>query len=149
MDQFRRQEGFTLIEMILVVAIIALLAGFGVPIYYSFLAKNDLEVAAGTTTQLLRRAQLNSQAMVGDSSWGVKVQNSGATLFKGTSYSAVRDTSGDEVFSFANNLIVSDLTEILFTKFTGVVSTVGTTTLTLPSGELKNITINSQGVVNY
>lgn len=58
--------GFTLLELLLSVAVISTLAGLSLPVYRTLLMKNDLDIAAVTTAQSLRRSQILSQAVDGD-----------------------------------------------------------------------------------
>src|SRR3989338_412505 len=140
--------GFTLLEVILVIATIAVLAAICVPVYSKLQVKNDLDVAANTVTQTLRRAQTLSQAVDGDDTCGVKLQSSDITLFKGTSYAA-RDIDFDEVYSLSGNVTPSGITEAVFSKLLGTPNTTGTITLTSSNNDVQNITLNSKGVLDY
>ena len=140
--------GFTLIEMMLSIALIAIIAGLSAPVYQSFQTRNDLDIVAVTIAHSLRRAQLLAQASDGDSSWGVAVQASGISLFKGISYVA-RDASYDEIFDLPGSLTPSGVSEIVFAKFTGLPQTTGTVTITSNTNEIRSITINQKGMVAY
>jgi len=144
----RKIAGFTLIEMILSVAMIGIMTAIIVPIYYSFQVRNDLDIAAVTAAQSLRRAALLSQAVDGDTSWGVKIQTGNITVFKGISY-VVRNTMYDEVSNLPTSITPSGLSEIVFTKFSGLPGSTGTITLTSNANETRTITINPKGMVNY
>ena len=50
-----RSRGFTMIEVMLSLAIIAVLAGISTPIYQSFQVRNDLDIAAVTIAQSIDR----------------------------------------------------------------------------------------------
>lgn len=141
-------RGLTLIELILVIAAITVLSAIAIPVYSLLLVKNDLDVATNTTLQTLRRAQVLSQAVDGDTTWGVKLQSSGITLFKGASYS-LRDTTYDEVFTFSGNVTPSGVSEVVFSKLLGNPNTTGTLTLTSSNSETQNITIGSKGQLDY
>ena len=141
-------SGFTLVELLLSLAIIAIITGMTIPIYQSFQVKNDLDLTSAILAQSLRRAQLLAEAVAADSNWGVYLQEEKMTLFKGDSY-LFRDQTADEDFSIAKSITPGILREIIFAKFTGLPLTVGTMVLTSTNNEVKNITINSQGMVNY
>lgn len=142
------RQGFTLLEVLLSIATITIIAGFSIPLYQSFQVKNDLDITANTWVQTLRRAQVLSQAVDGDSAWGVKIQPASLVLFKGASYIA-RDTNFDEIFQVSTSITPSDITEIVFTKFTGTPSVTGTTTLTASTAEIRTININAKGTLTY
>jgi prepilin-type N-terminal cleavage/methylation domain-containing protein len=143
-----KNRGFTLVEVALTIAAISSIAGISIPIYQAFQVRNDLDIATVEIVQTLRRAQLLSQMSDGDMRWGVSIQSGSITLFKGTSY-AVRDSNFDEVFDVPISITPSGHAEIVFTKFTGIPQSTGTTTLTSSIYETRNITINAQGIVNY
>lgn len=140
-------EGFTLLEVLLTVATIAVLAGFSLPVFRTMLTKNDLDVATVTVAQTLRRAQVLSQAVDGDTTWGVKVQSGSITLFKGTSF-ASRDTNFDEVTSIPTSIGIGGVNEVAYTKFAGLPQPTGSTTLSI-SNDAKTLTINEKGMVSY
>lgn len=141
-------KGFTLLEVLLSVTTIALIAGIGIPFYQSFQNRNELDIAGATFGQSLRRAQVLSQAVDGDISWGVSALNGNIILFKGNSYSA-RDISFDEVFDLPPSITLSGTSEIVFTKFNGTPQTTGTLTLTSANNETRTITINAKGSISY
>ena len=107
-----------------------------------------MNVAANTTLQTLRRAQILSQAVDGDSSWGVKLQQTDIALFKGTSYS-LRDTTFDEIYTLSGNVTPSGVSEVVFSKLFCNPSTTGTLILTSSNNEVQNIALNEKGFLEY
>ncbi len=148
MKKIRRQHGFTLIEVLLSIALIALITGIGIPVYQTFQVRNDLDIATVSVAQSLRRAQTLAGAVDGDMSWGVQIQSGSMTLFKGASYGA-RDTTYDEAFQVPTSITPSGVQEIVFTKFTGIPQATGTIILTSSTNETRAITINTKGMVSY
>ena len=142
------RQGFTLIEMLLSVALIGLLAGISVPVYQSVQFRNDLAVGSNIIARSLRRAQTLSRATSQDIEWGVHIQSGSITIFQGTDY-ANRDSSFDEYFELSPSINPSGLGEIIFDKLTGNPQSTGNITLNSSSGETKNITINEKGTIDY
>ncbi|HSW77347.1 MAG TPA: type II secretion system protein [Candidatus Chromulinivoraceae bacterium] len=143
-----KERGFTVIELLLSVAIVTMLAGLSLPIYISFQNRNNLDISTQSIADMLRRAQVYSRSVTGDSPWGVEIQPTVATLFKGSSF-AGRNTAFDETQPIDNSTTISGLTEVLFTKFTAAPGTTGTITLSATPVDTRTITINAKGMVNY
>lgn len=140
-------KGFTLLEVILVTAVITVLAAIAVPVYSRLQVRNNLDVATNTSVQTLKRAQLLAQAVDGDSSWGIKLQQSNITMFKGVSFD-VRDTNFDEVYTFSG-VTPSGVSEVVFSKLLGTPNATGILTLTSSDNEIQTITIGSYGQLEY
>lgn len=143
-----RQQGFTIIEMMLSVSIIALLAGLSLPVYNSFQTRNELDSTALALVSSLRRAQIYARGAQNDLQWGVRVQSGAITLFRGNVF-ASRDTAYDEVTTLPPTMAVSGTSEVIFTKLTGLPAAAGSTTLTAANNETRTVTINAKGMVSY
>lgn len=141
------QHGFTLLELLLSVAIIGLLAGLSLPVYRTLIKKNDLDIAAATIASSLRRAQILSQAVDGDTTWGVKAQDGSIVIFKGTSFAA-RDANFDETFEVPTTIGIGGTAEYVFSKFTGLPLPTGTINLSTES-DTRSVSINEKGTVSY
>lgn len=140
-------SGLTIIELLVVVAIIAALAGAAEPVYRTFVVQIESQNASTAYVQMLRRAMSLAQAGRGDSGWGVTLATSSITLFKGTAF-ATRDSKYDEVYIPNAPITVAGLTEVDFSPLTGTPKASGTTTIT--SGpQTATITINAKGIVTY
>ena len=145
------KEGFTIIEVMIAIAIIGVLSSLSVAYFNSFLSRNELKNESLKITDMLRRAR--GQAMAGqeDSAWGVHFETSKYVLFKGSSYSASDDFN--EEISLPAVLTISTInlngggSEVIFSKIRGETSQFGTTTIQNDIGESKNVVINSAGNV--
>lgn len=138
--------GFTLLELLLSVSILAILVAITAPILIAFQRNNDIDLTADTLSQVLRRAQILSQAINNDDSWGVKIDNNNIILFKGNSFIG-RNQNYDETFSTSNSITFSGINEIIYNKFSG--DTTGGSIIMTNTTENKNISINvnSKGIV--
>lgn len=148
MNIINNNFGFTLLEIMLSVAMIGVIAGIGVPVYQSLQVRNDLDLAARYYSDALRRAQVLSQAVDGDTTWGVRAEPGLITIFKGSSF-ALRDVSFDERMQISPNIGISGNTEIVFSKLFGLPNVTGNTSLTSVDGSSKNININAKGGLSY
>jgi type IV pilus assembly protein PilE len=140
------QRGFSLIELLLSIALIGILAGLSVPVYSGYVTRNDTQIAATTLTQAYRHAQQLARAGYRDTAWGVHVANGAITVFSGPSYVA-RLTGWDEISTISTAIGVSGATDIVFAKLTGLPNTTTTVTLSSTVGGTKTITLNETGMV--
>lgn len=143
-----KKRGFTLLEMLLSVSIIVIITSITVPVYFSLKIDNDLNIAQNIIVTGLRRAQILARASKNDSDWGVHMQTNSITIFNGTSYAA-RVTTFDEDFDTPNTVTFSNLSEIVFSKFTGLPTTTGQIDLTANNNATAQVAINAQGEIDY
>jgi prepilin-type N-terminal cleavage/methylation domain-containing protein len=148
MYRTKKQKGFTMIEILLSFAIIGIISGMTIPMYRTFMIRNDLDVAVSTVAQNLRRAQALAESSDGDMTWGVHVGVGGILIYKGPSY-VLRDTLFDENTSIPTSIVPTGLSEIVFSKVTGIPQATGTFILTSQANEERTITINEKGTVEY
>lgn len=142
------QRGFTLIELLLSVTILTLLVGLSLPVYESFVRRNDLDLTTQSAVSMIRRAQTYARGVDEDSIWGVRFQSSSISLFKGTSYAA-RDINFDETLLLPSSMTISGTTEITFAKLSGIPSQTGTVTLASSINDTRTVMVNAEGMVNY
>ncbi|MBI3589732.1 MAG: prepilin-type N-terminal cleavage/methylation domain-containing protein, partial [Candidatus Liptonbacteria bacterium] len=112
MFKLKANSGVTLLEVLLVVAILAILLIFSIPVYESVQTRNDLSIAVMNSAHALRRAKLLAEASDGDASWGVKFGTSTLVLFRGLSF-ATRNPSFDEIFDLPSSIKITDTDEIV------------------------------------
>jgi len=142
------EQGFTLTELLLSLAIMGLLTGMSLPVYASFQNRNDLDITTQSVADALRRAQIYTRGVSGDSQWGVEIQSNAVTLFKGSTFAA-RDTAYDEVTVIPGSIAVAGLSGVMFSKLSGAPSTTGNITLTSNTNDVRTVTINAKGMVSY
>lgn len=141
------QAGVSFLELILVVALVSIISTAS-PVFYSkFILQNALANSADQMVGSLRKAQIYSMMSRKGDSWSVNYSSNAITLYKGTSF-ASRDSSFDEKFELNPNVNVSGITDISFSKITGLPS-LASLTIVISSGDNSQIiTVNNQGVVS-
>lgn len=144
---FSKKNGFTILELLLVVALMAVLAVVAAPMYLSLQAENEMNITSITIGDILKRAQLKSQAIDSDSAWGVEIKTGSLIIFKGTNF-ANRDQTFDENFSLAATITLSGLSEIIFSPLIGVPNNFGIIKLEHLDGRQSQMSINGLGIIN-
>lgn len=142
------RRGFTLVEMVLSIGLLTLILGMTLPAFRTFSIRNDLDIAVNQIVQNMYRAQTLSQIGDGDINWGVHVATGSILVYKGASF-ASRDMTYDEITDISPSISITGIQDVTFSKFTGLPQTTGTTTLTSIANEIRTITINAKGMVNY
>lgn len=142
------RRGFSLLDIVLTVALMAILLSVTVPVFLGFQSRSNLENALNTTVGGLRQAQSFARAGAHDGPWGVRLSGGVLTVFQGASY-ATRSMGFDEVVELAPSVTPTGLTEIVFSKLSGEPVSTGTIILTTQNNETKSITINAKGTLVY
>lgn len=140
-------SGFTLIEVLLVVSIMAVASLIVAPVSIDYQQRNDLDTSQITFAQGVRRAQQLSMSGEGDSAWGVNAVSGEIVIFKGNTY-ATRDTAYDENYDISSAITFTGQLEYDFAKITGLPAQTGTATFT-DNNYQKQVVVNAKGIVNY
>lgn len=141
-------RGFTLIELILVIAIISIIALLSAPFYSRFLLQNAVDNTVDQLVGSLRKAQIYSMTGKKGSSWSVNFSSNTLTLYKGAPPFASRAEPGlDETFSVNPNVSIAGMTDMTYARSTGLPT--GAATIIISSGNnSETITVNSEGMVS-
>jgi len=140
------QKGFTIIELLLLIALLLILGTMTTAFTGRFLTQNAVENSTDQLVNELRKAQLNTMMGKSNSHWGVNYGSNAITLYKGNSY-ATRVTAVDEVFTVNVNILISGLTDINYWPTNGTPSATATITITDNKGSTNQIVVNNQGMV--
>lgn len=142
-----RRAGFTLVEMLLVISLIAVIGVFSAPVYQNFQNRTDVDIASATLTNSFRLAQAQAMDMVGDESWGVHIGTGSIVIFRGATY-ATRNTAFDDVYKISSGVQLTGLSEVIFGKMTGMPSATGSVTMQ-DAGRSVTVSLNPLGVVSF
>jgi len=147
---FSKSKGFTLIEVILVLAIIIAMVVLSIPFYQSFQIRTQLSNTSQEITQTLRYSQSKAMAIEDYSNFGLHFESDKYVLFRGNSYNPT--DSYNEVYDLVETLSISvnlngGGNDIIFDRLKGSTSNYGTVTITSVNNESKIITVNSLGKI--
>lgn len=116
---FRR--GFTLIEILTVLVITIIIASLFVGAYLSFKRQTDLVTSTQNVLSVLNLAQSKTLASEGSSSYGVHLETTQYTFFKGASYPG----SDNQVFVLPSRVTINSIfltpsgSDVVFARLTG------------------------------
>lgn len=142
------QQGFTLIEVLLSVAIIGLLVGMSLPVYETYARRNELDVTTQGAVSMFRRAATYARGVNENAAWSVRIETDKMTLYQGTDY-ANRDTATDETIVIPASITSSYTGDVQFAKLTALPSPTGSMTLTSTTNDTRTITLNAKGMVDF
>jgi prepilin-type N-terminal cleavage/methylation domain-containing protein len=145
--QMPSSHGFSLIEVLLAIALLTVVIGVSLPVYQQTQNQNAAILAANAIEQSVHRAVLLARTGQQDGDWGVKIASGSVTLFQGASYAA-RNTDYDEVYAIPSTVTFSATPEIVFAKHTGVTSSGATIAVSSTSGGGATLAISTTGIVN-
>lgn len=140
----RSQNGFTALELLIVIAIMAVILVIVIPSFLSFRRNSILNTEAQELVTMINRARLLSVSSKNDDRFGIHLEAGNVTLFQGATYTVGAPTN--EVHSFDSAVALSMITingggsELLFEKVTGATSQNATTTL-LVTGTTASTTV--------
>lgn len=141
-------KGFTLLEILLSLAIIGVITGMGIPLYHNLQIRTDQDTASSHLIQMSRRAQELSEGVKTDTSWGVHIDDQFITLFRGTDYSS-RDPAYDEIYAIPETVNFTGDQEYTYSRMDGRLSSAVSINVEAPEEETINIDINQAGTIEY
>jgi Tfp pilus assembly protein FimT len=140
----QNNSGFTIVELLLILAIVAIMSAATTPFMSRIVSQNNMDVTVDNIISSLRKAQSYSVNGRDGSSWGVCIYNSSVIrMFSGTCGSPTHS----EDFSIPSSIDVTGFSEVTFSKLRGDASSTQTITITSPL-ETMTIDINAVGVLD-
>jgi len=145
----KNSRGFSLIELLISVAIIVILAGTSIGGFYYFKRSSNVNIDTQKIVNSIRKTQGKSKAMREDSAWGIDISVDKLIIFKGLDF-ANRAQSFDESIPIKGLTNVSGKTRLFFSKLNGLPDANSIGVLTISDNDIsKNIQINEEGIVSY
>lgn len=138
------KKAFTVLELIVVIAIFMVLVGISVPPLVNYMFANQVEVAGQELSHVLRMAQSYASMQVDDSSWAVSLDAGLGTY----TFNSIEYTLPGSV-SFGTINLNGGGSDVVFNQLTGDTADYGSVEVVGSSGDVFTITINSIGNVLY
>ena len=139
-----KKNGFTMLEMIVVLAVLVMVMGVAAPFLSKFFVENYLDVTGLELQQNLRSAQSKAFASEHNSEWGVYIETDNYVLYKGVSY-ASRDASFDLVTKTEGKVSLSGLDEVNFSKNFGRPNNIGNVNVYDNNGNVLQLNVSEIG----
>ncbi len=156
--QLKKDRGFSLVELLVAIAIMAILATVGFSSYAGFKNKQSVEAEVTKLTATIREAMELSRSQADGSQWGVHFANPTGTgndfyeIWKGTSYASSTVTSR---VNLTTNVRFTDpadgsTKDVSFGKSTGLITASSSVVIeSLTSGGTGRVNIDTSGRVDY
>ncbi len=147
----RISGGFTLVEIIVVIAILGVIATISVVAFVNMNKSSMLRAARDEVYGALSFARERTLASENNMVYGVHLSTSSVTRFDGGTYTA--GSAGNVVYSFgavvsATSTLITQNPNIIFQRLTGVPSATGT--IFIRNGEsTTTVQIHGSGLVEY
>lgn len=150
--KFNLKSGFTYVELVIVLAIIALLIGIFMSTFITFRKNQALIMDTDTVVGLLRQARNQSLSSKNSYSYGVHFSAPKVTIFTGPTYSSSATDNEDFTLSSTDTILTIGLngggSDVVFNRLTGETSQNGTVVISSPGiPETKTVTIYKTGLV--
>lgn len=155
MRKNKSNSGFTLVELLMVLAITAVMAGIGIATYFNLNQRNQVADMAERIVADLRSAQSNAQSQEGGQQWGMHFDNTLSnnpfySTFYGSSYASGTVTQVVSLngtgLSFTSPASGTS-TNIIFTTPYGVPTASGSVTIA-GAGASDTINVSSVGTIS-
>ena len=142
-----QKNGFTLVEVLIVIGILGIIVAFAIPFYQSFQVSSQMDNFTQEILQNLRRAQVRAMASESFSEFGVHFESNRFVIFRGSSYSPSDPFNEEVVLPDVFNISTGTSSDVVFARIIGT-TTVETVTISTNFGESRTITINELGVAH-
>ncbi|MBN1325771.1 type II secretion system protein [Candidatus Falkowbacteria bacterium] len=140
-------RGFTIIELLVVLAIFLVIVAIFMPLAISFYQMEILNRTEGQLVWLLREARDSAINQKNNSYFGVKITDDNFILFRGINFDN-RVSADDQTVAYSNSIKISGDNEIVFTPSTGFITNEAIIKLS-SAGVVREININKIGIINY
>ena len=148
MTRFSRIFGFTLVEVLVVIAILGGIVGLAIPFYQSFQVGSQLDNTTQEIVGSLRSSQMRAMASKAFTSHVIHFGSGNFIVFQGASYNPGDILNEESEVPSVISITPSMGSDVIFSAIRGETSNGGVITISATNGESRTITINDIGVVD-
>lgn len=143
---FTDQNGFTLFEILIAMAILAVLAGLGMFLSFDFYRGYAFRYERNILVSIMQKGRSMAMNNINESAHGVHIGSNAYILFQGGSFDSA-DPLNIEI-PISNGMTLGGSNEILFQQLSGDVPAPGSITLT-NGVQTATISVNDEGSINW
>lgn len=157
----RSPKGFTLLEALVVIAMMGAIALMTAPFLASSPARKDLELMAAEAVDALREAQSSAMSGRNNARYGVHFEAAKLVIFQGATYAPADPNNLARTFPGTVTITAVTLSpggactvstgggncDVHFATHRGTPTESGTVTFTDSAGNVKTVTVNVQGMI--
>lgn len=149
MLNLKQKQGFTLLEILLVVGLFAFLATVSLPVFTGLIERANLSSTLDLTQEALMRAQKYAQTQKNNSKWGVFIQEGQIVIFGGDAYNT-RATALDEIIVIPTSITLTSTSDnqVVFEQISGQLSSTSVRFIfQTPTQNSQSISITPDGAI--
>lgn len=148
------KKGFTLIEILIVIAIIGILTTISVSVFSTYRSVQSIDRDTDTVVEILRQARSETLSSENATTYGVHFASSTITLFAGSSYSGSNSTNQNFPLVSADTVLTVSLTgggyDVVFNRLSGETNENGTIVLSSKTiNRTHTITMYKTGLIDF
>lgn len=148
----KQSAGFTIIELIIVVSILAIMAGVTISGFLNYVRYQQYQATVATVTLELSQVQAEAKVALQDENHGFNVGTDRITFYTGDFYNALDTTNEVVVFDNVRFIptLTNGVTDVRLGKVTGLPSATGTIEIVGTGfAATTTITLTKAGVLYY
>jgi Tfp pilus assembly protein FimT len=140
------KEGFTVLEIILIIGILGIIFAIGLPVTFDFYQNYQLQAEQNKFISLLEIARNSAMINLNQSSHGVYWDNDNLIIFEGNDF-ATRNQNQDQNFPRTKAISISGTNEITFGAISG--QTASSVFVFNNGDKSSNVYVNQEGQINW
>ena len=141
------KDGFTLIEILITLALVGVVIAFGSVVNLDFYTREDRLNEQTTLESILQKARSDAMNNVNATNHGIHIESGAYIIFDSNPYDP--SEPNNQIIERNPNIIISGLQNIVFKQLSGNTEDAGTIILKDTNNIEKFISIQTNGLINW